>query len=322
MTKKIELSNGGFALVDDEDYEFLNQWKWRDEAGYAVRTTTTNNNRKRKIRMSRLLMGYPKGKVVDHKNRNRLDNRKSNLRICFHYENSMNIVKNPNLNTTSQYKGVIYREGTDCWRVRINAATETIDGGNFTNEVAAANCYNYYCKNLHGEFANLNDCPYMEKEEWESYKTNRKKAKITSKYVGVGWNKRKSKWRAYVGYKGKQYHIGYFEDQELAALKRDEYIIENKFDLPLNFELHKEIDNMELIKFYKDGCNPCTMVDNFLKDAGVEYKSIHVFENPEIAGEYDLASVPVTILLDDQGNEVKRSYGFNPPELEEMAAQL
>lgn len=79
---------------------------------------------------------------------------------------------------------------------------------------------------------------------------------------------------------------------------------------------------MTLLKFYRNNCSPCSMVDNYLKEKGVSYKSVNVEEDPELATQYGLTSVPVTILLDDKGNEVKRSIGFKPNELEELISQL
>lgn len=73
-----------------------------------------------------------------------------------------------------------------------------------------------------------------------------------------------------------------------------------------------------LLLLSKDGCAPCSMVKNFLAGKNIEYKDVNAFESPEIAGKYDIASVPVLILLDEKGEEVKRSKGFNPPEIEEI----
>ncbi|AKO92040.1 thiol reductase thioredoxin [Priestia filamentosa] len=77
----------------------------------------------------------------------------------------------------------------------------------------------------------------------------------------------------------------------------------------------------QLIKLYQPACNPCTMVSNFLNDQGIEHNSIDVTENPDVAAQYGIMSTPVTILL-DEGVEIQRSNGFNPPELEEMVEKL
>ena len=79
MSKQIELSNGGFAIVDDVDYEYLNQWKWnRHTMGYARRSTIVNNKYVT-ILMHRAIMN-PKGdEETHHINENKLDNQRNNL---------------------------------------------------------------------------------------------------------------------------------------------------------------------------------------------------------------------------------------------------
>ena len=92
--KKIPLSKqqrrnsrnrGKYTVVDDEDYEWLNQWNWsavstwRKNGGYAMRR---DNKLGKSILMHRLILGVPEGVEVDHVNGNGLDNRRSNLRIA------------------------------------------------------------------------------------------------------------------------------------------------------------------------------------------------------------------------------------------------
>ncbi|WP_124115311.1 HNH endonuclease signature motif containing protein [Paenibacillus xylanexedens] len=164
MTKEIILSTGEVCLVDDDDYDYLNQWKWYCDLGYALKMQ--NDGEKRiNIRMHRLITDCPSGLEVDHINHNRLDNRKKNLRICTSKENSRNMRKIPN-NGSSIYKGVSKREhiGLTTWRMKITAdyCCEAVNL-NFTNEIAAANAYNYYASKLFGEYACLNECPHYEK---------------------------------------------------------------------------------------------------------------------------------------------------------------
>lgn len=79
---------------------------------------------------------------------------------------------------------------------------------------------------------------------------------------------------------------------------------------------------MKIIKLEKQGCNPCQMVQNFLDAQEVAVEKVDVFDQPEIAMKYDIATVPVTILLDEEGNEVKRSNGYKPNELEEIIKEF
>lgn len=84
--KKILLNNNNYAIVDDEDFEFLNKFNWhKSETGYAVRC-----EKRKTIRMHRLIVNCPDDMLVDHINGNRLDNRKQNLRICTFNENIRN----------------------------------------------------------------------------------------------------------------------------------------------------------------------------------------------------------------------------------------
>lgn len=81
--KEIILSNGKIAIVDNEDFKRLNKYKWSFVQGYAFRNT--HRNRKNgTVRMHREILKAPMGTDVDHKNGNRLDNRKENIRVCTH----------------------------------------------------------------------------------------------------------------------------------------------------------------------------------------------------------------------------------------------
>lgn len=84
--KTIELSDGYLTIVDDEDYEYLNQFNWQ-HSNYACRGIRINK-KLTVIQMHRVIMNAPKGMVVDHINHNKLDNRRSNLRIVTTAENN------------------------------------------------------------------------------------------------------------------------------------------------------------------------------------------------------------------------------------------
>ena len=93
MSKRIPLTQGKFAIVDDDDYEWLKQWKWcLSKSGYAVRGTNCKPKQKI-VFMHRQIMNVLLGMQVDHKNHTRLDNRKSNLRLCTGNDNRINRIK-------------------------------------------------------------------------------------------------------------------------------------------------------------------------------------------------------------------------------------
>jgi hypothetical protein len=99
--KEIKLTQGRVALIDDEDYDFLNQWKWCAvkirSAYYATRSMLSHNDEgklvKKTTQMHRLIMNVPNGMDIDHINHNGLDNRKENLRIVTRRENMWNLIK-------------------------------------------------------------------------------------------------------------------------------------------------------------------------------------------------------------------------------------
>lgn len=75
---------------------------------------------------------------------------------------------------------------------------------------------------------------------------------------------------------------------------------------------------MKLIKLEQPSCNPCQLVSNYLKEKGIEFEAIDVTVRPEVAAEYGVMGVPVTILLNGEGSELKRSIGFKPNELDSI----
>ena len=79
---------------------------------------------------------------------------------------------------------------------------------------------------------------------------------------------------------------------------------------------------MNILVFTQNGCNPCTMVKNYLTDQEIEFKAINVSENPQSGEEYGIMGTPVSILVDEDGEEVTRVVGFNPDQLDILASQL
>jgi thioredoxin 1 len=79
---------------------------------------------------------------------------------------------------------------------------------------------------------------------------------------------------------------------------------------------------MKILKFEKENCPACQMVENFLQENNVQAEKVNPFENPELAVKYKITSVPVTFLLDDNENVVDKIVGFKPDKLEQMIEKL
>ena len=154
-----------FAIVDDEDYDYLIQFNWSVAKSYrtlfyAMRGTWDKITHKKScIQMHRLIMNCPQGMVIDHINHDGLDNRKENLRICTHAENSRN--RKMGHRTDSKYKGVLRykdkrRPKINKWKAIISTGGKCLYLGSYNTEKEAAIAYNAKAKELFGEFAYLN----------------------------------------------------------------------------------------------------------------------------------------------------------------------
>ena len=157
--KKIKLigrlGRGKHALVDDEDYEWLSQYRWYlDYGGYAL-SYVKENGKWKNVRMHRLIMNAPKDKEIDHKNTNKLDNQKYNLRLCSPTENCRNFPKRAK--ASSIFKGVSFYKRDSNWSAQIHLpGHKKVHLGFFSKEELAARAYDTAAKELFGEFARLN----------------------------------------------------------------------------------------------------------------------------------------------------------------------
>lgn len=78
----------------------------------------------------------------------------------------------------------------------------------------------------------------------------------------------------------------------------------------------------KLIKFEKDNCKPCEFVTQYLNDKGVEFEAINAYNDPMKASKMKVRSVPTLMLLDNEGNEIKRIVGYNPQEIDLLIEEL
>lgn len=127
--KYLLLNRGRSTIVDDEDYKWLSQWRWFcSTKGYAVRWLPRHE---KLLYMHRIIMNTPDDKQVDHINRNRLDNRKENLRNVENIVNERN--KSIYKNNKSGYKGVSWYKASQKWVVHISIDCRKKTIGYFDN---------------------------------------------------------------------------------------------------------------------------------------------------------------------------------------------
>lgn len=151
--KEIQLSQGQVSVVDDNDYEWLNQWKWhvtRKLSGiyYVVRKLSAYTPA---IWMHREIVGAIKGEFVDHANGDTLDNTRGNLRKATASQNAMNRKK-----VGLGYKGTHWSKVNRRWFATIEKDGKKIHLGCFGTSEDAAHAYDEKAKELFGEFSRLN----------------------------------------------------------------------------------------------------------------------------------------------------------------------
>ena len=145
-----------YAEVDPEDYQKLTQYPWQlveSRMGKGVLYAGCVDGWKI-LYIHRVIMNVPEGKVIDHKNRNGLDNTKRNLRIATRSQNCCN--RSSGKIGSSKYRGVCYRKKGNNWEASIfyNGTYKYL--GKFENEEEAARAHDEAAKKYHGEFAILN----------------------------------------------------------------------------------------------------------------------------------------------------------------------
>lgn len=158
-TSVIWLTQGKYAICDNEDYDYLTQWKWHVCKGYAYRAGSYYLEGKRiwcRVPMHRAIINAPSGSHVDHINTKRHDNRKSNLRFATIQQNGANRKYQGN---SSGFKGVrlsrISKNGI-YYRAHIKFMQKTYHLGTFLDKEAAARAYDAKAVELFGEYAATN----------------------------------------------------------------------------------------------------------------------------------------------------------------------
>lgn len=153
MLAIIPLSRGFFSLIDKEDENLVKKWNWSYVGGYARR-----QSKGRTYSMHREILGLTGSSFpfVDHINGDKLDNRKSNLRLCNESQNSAN-TKLESSNTTG-FRGVSLDKNFKVpkYRAVITFKNKQYYLGSYQTKEEAAIAYNIEAVKLFGEFAYQN----------------------------------------------------------------------------------------------------------------------------------------------------------------------
>lgn len=199
--KEIKLTNSDLvALVDDEDFELVSKHRWYlNGNGYAMSGG---------VFLHRLILNLnDPSKETDHKDHNKLNDSKVNLRIVTHQQNTFN--HPPREKGSSKYKGVLWHQVSNKWLAHITYNNHNFHLGLFSLEEDAAKAYNVKAIELFGEYAWLNPVDHI------GFILSVRRRK-TSKYRGVHQNK-EGKWVATLSVNGKTIYLGRFVNEDEAA---------------------------------------------------------------------------------------------------------
>lgn len=144
------------VLYDECDHELVAKYKWHRAAHGYVRGRAIIDPSGHPILMHRLFLGLQNndGVFADHKNWNRLDNRRENIRVCTVGENNLNHrIRRDN---KSGYKGVYWHKRDEKFVSCVRLCRQVFSLGYFDCPIEAAKAYDKKAKELHGEFAYLN----------------------------------------------------------------------------------------------------------------------------------------------------------------------
>ena len=160
MSKKIKLTRGKYAIVDDEDFVYINRFTWQcmEKGDRAIRTINVRGEHL-SIPMEAFLVKNKKGHIYMHKNCNNLDNRKAN--ICLVHKKIILARANKRKTNkgrppTSLYKGVSFVKRSPKWEAKVNKDGKGYYCGLHNLQESAARAYNEKAKELYGDFAYQN----------------------------------------------------------------------------------------------------------------------------------------------------------------------
>lgn len=216
---------GKVAKVSLEDVARVRRYRWYcSDRGYVYAYLPITYPRRtfKRLAMHRFILDAPDGVLVDHKKFDKLDNRRSKIRLATHVQNSRNVDRRGKRakGCRGQYIGT--RPHRKRWRAMIKLEGENKDLGSFFTEEEAAQAYDACCRYHYGDFAVCN----FEGDEAYSVDEARGRARSriatqSSKYIGVRWFASAQKWHVVVTHNGISHSLGHYEDEVEAAKAYD-----------------------------------------------------------------------------------------------------
>lgn len=219
-------------LIDKKDISIFNKYNWHiSDTGYVV-WRGNKNGKKQTIRLHRLLLNITDSKIkIDHINRNKLDNRRKNLRVCNNMENSYNRSGDKNANT--KYKGVFERKinNKTIYAAYIQYNRTNLFLGNYDNIKDAALAYDRAAEKYHKNYAFLNF------PKTKALPKNKRVSKFHTNYFGVSKDINSSRKKRYVArlrINGKVKYLGRYMTAKEAANAYNNAVLYYGLNLKLN----------------------------------------------------------------------------------------
>ena len=149
---RLLLGGGGYAIIDLADLPKVAGYRWSRDRGYA-QTAVKIGGRKINVRLHRLIMEPTDGRYIDHRDGDRGNCQRSNLRFCTRYENCLN--RGANVLNRTGYKGVRQHK-SGLYFVQIKQHGKTFRVGDYETAEQAARAYDFLARRFFGDFARLN----------------------------------------------------------------------------------------------------------------------------------------------------------------------